>query len=90
MSIYSVNILSIWLSVMLQSFATYGCFHPCFYLIYDTQHSLGEKPLEATVESTSSNYNASNMEAFLLLTILMISFNAWAFNKSNHENSTNK
>ena len=29
MSIYSVNILSVCLSVMLQSFATYGWFHPC-------------------------------------------------------------
>ncbi len=31
MSIYSVNILSVCLSVMLQSFATYWCFHPCSY-----------------------------------------------------------
>ena len=33
MSIYSVNILSVRLSVMLQSFANYGCFHPC--LLYN-------------------------------------------------------
>ena len=32
MSIYSVNILSVCLSVMLQK-ATYGCFHPCFSII---------------------------------------------------------
>ena len=32
MIIYSVNILSVCLSVMLQSRATYGCFHPCLCL----------------------------------------------------------
>ncbi len=42
MSIYSVNILSVCVSVMLQKgFATYGCFHPCFILYISLSLYLG-------------------------------------------------